>query len=293
MADNFNLDKHTFTDSRICSMAQLLWNFDKHNKFIVDTLNNKEYYEIRADNTDITMLLFKEDVEKYLVQDKYSFLMFLYIIQTSPEMFEKGDKSIIVDKDDIVQKFNIDVNKFSPKRCFEALNKLMSLRVTYDYKDKKGNDRRRISYLVQSIDYDKKSPMKGCKITISNWLQDMFSNVKYLRNKFYEGTIDYTPFIKATDDKPECMNLPQKFVELYRINENKKRITLKYDNSKYFTELLNTTKVLKRQLIERTVDNINTSLKKANLKLIFDCDFTPKKFEKGHFRIVPLDFKEY
>lgn len=286
---NFELEQYVFTDSRVCSIAQLLWNFDNYKKFVNDTLNNKEYYEIRTDNTDVTMLLFKKDFENYVVQDKYSFLMFLYLLQNSPKVFSKGTNTIIIEKENLIKQFNIDMTKFSVKKCFIALNQLMSLRITYNYKDEKGRERRRISHLIDSIDYDVKDLSKGCRVVMSYWLKEMFSNVEYLTNKFYKGSIDYTPFIKGSDAKPECMNLPQKLVELYRTNMNKHRAQLNYENRVYFSEILNTNKILRKRVIENAVNNINTALKKSNLQVVFDCEFTPKKFEKGHFQIVPLE----
>lgn len=288
----FELEEYVFTDSRICSIAQLLWNFDNYKEFVNDTMNKKEYYEFRADNTDVTMLLFKKDFENYVVQDKYSFLMFLYLLQNSPKAFSRGSNTIIIEKKDFIKQFNINIANFSMEKCFAALNKLMSLRITYAYKDEENRERRRISHLIDVIDYDVKDLSKGCKVVMSYWLKDMFSSSKYLKNKFYKGSIDYTPFIKGSDAKPECMNLPQKLVELYRTNMNKHRVQLIYDNRTYFADILNTTKTLRKRVIEHAVDNINTALKMSNLEIVFDCEFTPKKFERGHFQIVPLDFKE-
>lgn len=294
--DKFPIQKYIFTDSRICSIAQLLWNYDTNKKFVVDTTRNVEYYETFLENTDITMLVLNEEYNRYNEQDKYSFLIFLYILHKSPILFQNykecpKDISLNITKKDLMETFNLTLKNFSARDYIESLHKLLSLRITYDYTDKDGRTLKRISNLINSIDYDKERPEKYCKITLSRWVRELFSNIEYINNKFYEGELDYTPFIKGSNKKTECMNLPQKFVELYRANENKKGKRKVYDNEKYFVELFNTDKILRKRVIENVISNINTALLKSNLKIVFDCEFTPAKFKRGHFSIVPLDFE--
>ena len=276
---------YIFTDSRICSVAQLLWNFDDYKAEGIN--KGMQYYEFRLSNTDLSLVLFKKDIENYSEQDKYSLLMLLYIINKIPKLFQDKQLSFNITKKEILSKFNLNTRNISVEDYIGGLYKLKFLNITYDYVAKDGTKMRKISSIINSIDYSKEHPDKYCTIELSKWVFDLLVNIEYLNSKFYEGSINYTPFIQGKNPKTECMNLPQKFVELYRINCNKREKVV-YKNIDYFQEIFNTDKVLRRKFIERIIKNINISLATSNLKLEFNCDFTPNKFKDGSFIITSI-----
>lgn len=233
------------------------------------------------------MILLKSNLAEYERQDKYSQLMLLYILNVLPELYANKKDCFTFSKEDICDKFKISKRTLDDEKCIEGLKKIMCLRITFDYKLPDNSMRTYFSSIISSIDYDTKNPGKKCTVTLAKWIPEIFSQTMYIENRFHKGYVDYSPFIKGKNNKTECMNLPQKFIELYRINCNKKNDVV-YKVSDYFQEVLSTDKVLRRKFITGVINNINASLIGANIKLEFDCEFTPKKFKSGHFKIVQI-----
>ena len=287
--DSFDNKQYIFTNSRINTIGQLLWKFDENK--VYKTHNDRsgfhEYYEFRLDNSDLSMVLLKEDLDVYVEQDKYSFLILSFIIQNSPQIFRSNNKSLLINEKLIKKEFNVDLKKITKQEFIESVKKLLNIRITFQFLNDKNERMTGITTLIQDVIYNEDIEDKECIVDLSKWISILFKDVKFIRSNFHPGTIDYNPFIKGGNKKSECMNLPQKFVELYRANENKEGIKT-YQNNKYFEEIFNTKKVLRRKFIEGVINNINDALSKAGLRLVFDCDYTPKKFKEGNFQICLL-----
>lgn len=288
--DENTKDEFLFTDSRICGLAQLLWFFDKHNSNVVKTYKGKtyNYNECVLKNNDISLLVFNEDMKKYKEQNKYSLLILLYILNKTPTLYKYGKYSFDICRKDIIDKFRITSHNFTEENYIDGLMRLLHINVTYDYQ-KGDKNMRKIGHLISNIDYDKEDYNGTITVSLDEWCIHMFENMTYRGNKFLKGYIDYSSFISSKTDRVDCMNLPQKIIELYRANQNKKRNgQIRYANIDYFLDLFDHYSKIQRRDIENTVKRINRAIEPSGIYISFDCDATPSKFKKGSFSIKKI-----
>ena len=292
LVDVFNekktvVDDLLFTDSRICGLAQILWRFDKDKVDKVVDFKNKTYSfsECVSKNSDTSLLVFKKDLDKYKEQNKYSLLILFYILNQTPVLSKYGKFTFDITRKDVIDKFKISSHNFTEKNYIDGLYRLLHLKVTYDY-IKDGKNMRRIGSLVSSIDYDKEDYNGVVTVSLDRWCLDMFDSIPYKNNNFLKGSINYSEFISSKKERVECMSLPQKIAELYRINKNKCRtIERWYRNADYFTELLSRETRIQRRDIESAIKKVNSAIEPLGIRIYFDCDSIKSKFEKGNFVI--------
>lgn len=282
---NSNVEKtisYTFTDYTICSIAHLLWRFDS-NKTPVSINGKIIGYSLYSSQTNISLFVKQEDYQYYKRPDKYALLMLLFLINKIPDIYSNNKLEITIRKKDLVDMFGIKLKHFSTQDCVDGLNQLMLFNISCPVK-KNGEKKTEQFELIKKIEITKNS--NEFKIILGHWFIPILKQEKYLANNFIQGTANYNDFIKERDLYPECMDVPQKILQLMRINHNKKDRNISYKNEKYFYNIFLTEKEIRSRLIEKQINLINGVLKDFNAKLVFDCKLTPTSFMKGNFKIV-------
>lgn len=216
-----------------------------------------------------------------LENNKYNYIGMLYLLNKG--MGKK--RQIKFTKSELENFIGITICKSKLKDYIRGITDLMKLHIGYT--DPR-TDGKKISVFITSFNYIQTLGMY--EIEFGPWLDDLivYGEINYIKSKFISGTVDYSGYMSEKVKRVESINIPQRIINHYRINQNKKGIRW-YDTSEYLAEIWLYRKRFQKRDILSEVKKINKSLSDIGIKIVFDSDvntLSPKKFKASKFKII-------
>lgn len=282
--------EYTLTDFGLTSYYEKMWGLghedsriEKNNGSIVLSNDTNEDYSVIFDMSTVQFNL------DYIKKDKYSYVGMVFIMNNAMKLSTDNDGRIRFTKSDIENFINVSIrdDEFSKyKYGIEGL-----LYMALGYKTHDGGMKK--SSFIASVEVNYKDSPDGIyTVTIGEWHKDLVLPLEYKNNKFIKGTVDYSGYISNKAKRTESISIPQKIVNLYRVNQNKEMFkNREYKVIDYLFPMWEHRKRLQKRDIIREIEKLNNALINFNIILEFNIDMdkmTPSKFKKSKFKIVEI-----